>query len=89
LRKPKHGSTEVGKLPMQQCAGTFKPPALELGGNASFIVFATPTSRSRSKGAIVSKYRTAGQTCVCANRILVQDDVYEGFPNVSPRLPAR
>jgi succinate-semialdehyde dehydrogenase/glutarate-semialdehyde dehydrogenase len=73
------GSTEVGKLLMQQCAGTVKKLSLELGGNAPFIVFDDADIEMAVKGAIASKYRNAGQTCVCANRILVQDGVYDAF----------
>jgi succinate-semialdehyde dehydrogenase / glutarate-semialdehyde dehydrogenase len=73
------GSTEVGKLLMQQCAGTVKKLSLELGGNAPFIVFDDADVEMAVKGAIASKYRNAGQTCVCANRILVQDGVYDAF----------
>jgi succinate-semialdehyde dehydrogenase/glutarate-semialdehyde dehydrogenase len=73
------GSTEIGKLLMAQCAGTVKKISLELGGNAPFIVFDDADLEMAVKGAIASKYRNAGQTCVCANRILVQDGVYEAF----------
>ncbi|MCP4329133.1 MAG: NADP-dependent succinate-semialdehyde dehydrogenase [Alphaproteobacteria bacterium] len=73
------GSTEIGKLLMEQCAGTVKKMALELGGNAPFIVFDDADIDSAVDGAIMSKYRNAGQTCVCANRLLVQDGVYEEF----------
>jgi succinate-semialdehyde dehydrogenase/glutarate-semialdehyde dehydrogenase len=73
------GSTEVGKLLMEQCAGTVKKLSLELGGNAPFIVFDDADLDAAVKGAIASKYRNAGQTCVCANRLLVQDGVYESF----------
>ncbi|MGH7033375.1 MAG: aldehyde dehydrogenase family protein, partial [Stellaceae bacterium] len=73
------GSTEIGKLLMAQCAGTVKKLSLELGGNAPFIVFDDADLDAAVKGAIVSKYRNAGQTCVCANRILVQDGVYDAF----------
>jgi succinate-semialdehyde dehydrogenase/glutarate-semialdehyde dehydrogenase len=73
------GSTEVGKLLMQQCAGTVKKLSLELGGNAPFIVFDDADIEAAVKGAIASKYRNAGQTCVCDNRILVQDGVYDAF----------
>ena len=72
-------STEVGKLLMEQCAGTVKKLSLELGGNAPFIVFDDADIEMAVKGAIASKYRNAGQTCVCANRILVQDGVYDTF----------
>jgi succinate-semialdehyde dehydrogenase/glutarate-semialdehyde dehydrogenase len=73
------GSTEIGKLLMEQCAGTVKKVSLELGGNAPFIVFDDADIEMAVKGAIASKYRNAGQTCVCANRILVQDGVYDAF----------
>ncbi len=73
------GSTEIGKLLMEQCAGTVKKMSLELGGNAPFIVFDDADIEMAVKGAIASKYRNAGQTCVCANRILVQDGVYDAF----------
>ncbi|MBL7793279.1 MAG: NAD-dependent succinate-semialdehyde dehydrogenase [Saprospiraceae bacterium] len=73
------GSTAVGKLLMQQCAGTVKRLSLELGGNAPFIVFDDADIEAAVEGAIASKYRNAGQTCVCANRILVQRGVYKDF----------
>ena len=73
------GSTAVGKILMAQCAGTVKKVSLELGGNAPFIVFDDADLDAAVKGAIASKYRNAGQTCVCANRILVQDGVYDRF----------
>lgn len=73
------GSTEVGRLLMAQCAPTVKKLALELGGNAPFIVFDDADLESAVEGAVASKYRNAGQTCVCANRIYVQDGVYERF----------
>jgi len=73
------GSTEVGKLLMQQCAGTVKKVSLELGGNAPFIVFDDADLDAAVEGAIASKYRNAGQTCVCANRFLIQDGIYEAF----------
>src|SRR5216110_343537 len=73
------GSTEIGKLLMEQCAGTVKKLSLELGGNAPFIVFDDADIEAAVKGAIASKYRNTGQTCVCANRILVQDGVYDAF----------
>jgi succinate-semialdehyde dehydrogenase / glutarate-semialdehyde dehydrogenase len=73
------GSTEVGKILIEQCAGTVKKMSLELGGNAPFIVFDDADLDAAVKGAIASKYRNAGQTCVCANRILVQDGVYDAF----------
>jgi succinate-semialdehyde dehydrogenase/glutarate-semialdehyde dehydrogenase len=73
------GSTEVGRILMQQCAPTIKKLSLELGGNAPFIVFDDADIDSAVDGAMVSKYRNAGQTCVCANRLYVQDGVYESF----------
>ncbi len=73
------GSTEVGKLLMAQCAKTMKKVSLELGGNAPFIVFDDADLEAAVAGAIASKYRNTGQTCVCANRLLVQDGVYEAF----------
>ncbi|HEU4850869.1 MAG TPA: NADP-dependent succinate-semialdehyde dehydrogenase [Telluria sp.] len=73
------GSTSVGKLLMEQCAPTLKKLSLELGGNAPFIVFDDADIDAAVEGAIASKYRNAGQTCVCANRIYVQDGVYEAF----------
>jgi len=73
------GSTAVGKLLMQQSASSIKKLSLELGGNAPFIVFDDADLDAAVEGAIASKYRNAGQTCVCANRIYVQDGVYEAF----------
>jgi succinate-semialdehyde dehydrogenase/glutarate-semialdehyde dehydrogenase len=73
------GSTEIGKTLMQQCAGTVKKISLELGGNAPFIVFDDADLDAAVDGAIASKYRNTGQTCVCANRILVQNGVYDAF----------
>jgi succinate-semialdehyde dehydrogenase/glutarate-semialdehyde dehydrogenase len=73
------GSTEVGRILMRQCAPTIKKMSLELGGNAPFIVFDDADLDSAVEGAIVSKYRNAGQTCVCANRLYVQDGVYDAF----------
>ncbi len=73
------GSTEIGKKLMEQCAGTVKKVSLELGGNAPFIVFDDADLDAAVQGAIASKYRNTGQTCVCANRILVQDSVYDRF----------
>ncbi|PPR15029.1 MAG: Succinate-semialdehyde dehydrogenase [NADP(+)] GabD [Alphaproteobacteria bacterium MarineAlpha9_Bin7] len=73
------GSTEIGKKLMAQCAGTIKKVSLELGGNAPLIVFDDCDMEQAIKGAMASKYRNAGQTCVCANRILVQDGVYDEF----------
>jgi succinate-semialdehyde dehydrogenase / glutarate-semialdehyde dehydrogenase len=73
------GSTEVGRLLMQQSASTVKKISLELGGNAPFIVFDDADLDAAVEGAIVSKYRNTGQTCVCANRLYVQDGVYDTF----------
>lgn len=73
------GSTEIGKLLMEQCAATVKKMSLELGGNAPFIVFDDADLDSAVLGALASKYRNTGQTCVCANRLLVQDGVYDAF----------
>ena len=73
------GSTEVGKLLMRQCADTVKKVSMELGGNAPFIVFDDADLDAAVAGAMASKYRNAGQTCVCANRLLVQDGVHDAF----------
>ncbi|MGI9332375.1 MAG: NAD-dependent succinate-semialdehyde dehydrogenase [Gammaproteobacteria bacterium] len=73
------GSTEVGKMLMQQCASTVKKVSFELGGNAPFLVFDDADLDAAVVGAMASKYRNAGQTCVCANRILVQEGIYEAF----------
>ena len=73
------GSTEIGKKLMEQCAGTVKKISLELGGNAPFIVFEDADIDSAVVGALQSKYRNSGQTCVCANRLLVHDRVYDEF----------
>jgi succinate-semialdehyde dehydrogenase / glutarate-semialdehyde dehydrogenase len=73
------GSTEIGKLLMRQCASTVKKISLELGGNAPFIVFDDADLDAAVEGALLSKYRNMGQTCVCANRFLVQDKVYDAF----------
>jgi succinate-semialdehyde dehydrogenase/glutarate-semialdehyde dehydrogenase len=73
------GSTEVGKQLMAQCASTVKKVSLELGGNAPFIVFDDADLDAAVKGAILSKFRNMGQTCVCANRFLVQDGIYDAF----------
>ena len=73
------GSTEVGRILMRQCAPTVKKLSLELGGNAPFIVFDDADIDSAVEGAMVSKYRNAGQTCVCANRFYVQEGVYDTF----------
>ncbi|KAE9530346.1 NAD-dependent succinate-semialdehyde dehydrogenase [Testudinibacter aquarius] len=73
------GSTQVGRLLMQQCSSTIKKVSLELGGNAPFIVFDDADLEAAVEGAIACKFRNAGQTCVCANRIYVQSAVYEAF----------
>ncbi len=73
------GSTEVGKTLMAQCAGTVKKVSLELGGNAPFIVFDDADLDAAIQGAMASKYRNTGQTCVCTNRFLIQDGVYDAF----------
>ena len=73
------GSTPIGQLLMQQCAGTVKKMSLELGGNAPFIVFDDADLDAAVAGAMASKFRNAGQTCVCSNRFLVQDGVYDAF----------
>jgi succinate-semialdehyde dehydrogenase/glutarate-semialdehyde dehydrogenase len=71
------GSTAIGKKLMAQCAGTMKKISMELGGNAPFIVFEDADLDAAVQGALASKYRNTGQTCVCANRLLVQSGVYE------------
>ena len=73
------GSTEVGKILYRQCANTVKKLTLELGGNAPFLVFDDANLDQAIAGAVASKYRNAGQTCVCANRILVQSGIYDRF----------
>src|SRR5919198_492488 len=73
------GSTETGRVLMRQCADTIKKLSLELGGNAPFIVFDDADLDAAVDGALASKYRNAGQTCVCANRLYVQDGVYDAF----------
>ena len=73
------GSTEVGSLLLAQCAPTVKKTSMELGGNAPFIVFDDADLDEAVKGAMASKFRNTGQTCVCANRLLVQDGVYDAF----------
>jgi len=73
------GSTEVGRILMRQCADTVKKISLELGGNAPFVVFDDADLDAAVAGAVASKYRNAGQTCVCANRLLVQDGVHDAF----------
>jgi len=73
------GSTEIGKMLMEQCARTVKKVSMELGGNAPFIVFDDADLDAAVLGAMASKFRNTGQTCVCANRIYVQEGVYEAF----------
>ena len=73
------GSTQVGKVLMEQCARTVKKTSMELGGNAPFVVFDDADLDAAADGALMSKYRNNGQTCVCANRLLVQDKVYDTF----------
>ena len=73
------GSTEVGRILMSQCSDQIKKVSLELGGNAPFIVFNDADLDGAVEGAMMSKYRNAGQTCVCANRIYVQDEIYDAF----------
>ena len=73
------GSTAVGKLLMTQSANTVKRVSMELGGNAPFIVFDDADLDAAVDGAMASKFRNAGQTCVCANRIFVHDDIYDDF----------
>jgi succinate-semialdehyde dehydrogenase / glutarate-semialdehyde dehydrogenase len=73
------GSTEIGRVLAAQCAPTVKRMSLELGGNAPFIVFDDADIGAAVEGAMVSKYRNTGQTCVCANRLLVQDGIYDAF----------
>ena len=73
------GSTEVGRILMAQCASTIKKLSLELGGNAPFIVFDDADLDAAVEGAMISKFRNAGQTCVCANRLFVQDGVFDAF----------
>ncbi len=73
------GSTEVGKILIRQCASTVKKVSMELGGNAPFIVFDDANVDAAVQGAVISKYRNAGQTCVCANRVYVQEGVYDEF----------
>jgi len=73
------GSTKTGKLLIKQCADTVKKVSMELGGNAPFIVFDDADLAAAVDGAMASKYRNSGQTCVCANRVLVQDGIYDAF----------
>jgi succinate-semialdehyde dehydrogenase / glutarate-semialdehyde dehydrogenase len=83
------GSTEVGKLLMAQSAPTVKKLSLELGGNAPFIVFDDADLEAAVAGALASKYRNSGQTCVCANRILVQEGIYDDFADALAREVAK
>ena len=83
------GSTEVGKVLLEQCAATVKKVGMELGGNAPFLVFDDADLDAAVTGALASKYRNAGQTCVCANRILVQDKVYDRLSRSSRRRSPR
>jgi len=76
------GSTETGRRLMAACSGTLKRLALELGGNAPFIVFDDADLEQAVEGALASKYRNTGQTCVCANRLLIQDGVYDAFASL-------
>jgi len=80
------GSTEIGRVLMAQCASTVKKVSLELGGNAPFIVFDDADLDAAVDGAMISKFRNMGQTCVCANRLLVQDKIYDAF---AAKLAAR
>jgi succinate-semialdehyde dehydrogenase / glutarate-semialdehyde dehydrogenase len=80
------GSTEIGKQLMQECAGTMKKISMELGGNAPFIVFNDADLDAAVEGALISKYRNTGQTCVCTNRFFVQAGVYDAF---AEKLAAR
>ncbi len=73
------GSTEIGKMLMEQCAGTVKKMSMELGGNAPFIVFDDADLDAAVEGAMQSKFRNTGQTCVCANRVLAQSGIYDAF----------
>src|SRR5437588_10130846 len=73
------GSTAVGKILLEQCSKTVKKTSMELGGNAPFIVFDDANLDAAVEGALASKYRNTGQTCVCANRLLIQDKVYDAF----------
>jgi succinate-semialdehyde dehydrogenase/glutarate-semialdehyde dehydrogenase len=80
------GSTEVGRILLAQCAATVKKVSLELGGNAPFVVFEDADLEAAVEGAVLSKYRNAGQTCVCTNRFLIHDSVYDAF---AERLAAK
>ncbi len=83
------GSTAVGKRLMAQCAGTVKKISLELGGNAPFIVFDDADVDAAVRGAIASKYRNSGQTCICANRLLVQSGIHDAFTRKLAKAVAR
>jgi succinate-semialdehyde dehydrogenase/glutarate-semialdehyde dehydrogenase len=83
------GSTEIGKKLIEQCAGTVKKLSMELGGNAPFIVFEDADLDAAVQGAIESKFRNTGQTCVCTNRLLVQDGVYDAFAEKLARAVSR
>jgi succinate-semialdehyde dehydrogenase/glutarate-semialdehyde dehydrogenase len=83
------GSTEVGKILMKQCADTMKKVSFELGGNAPFIVFDDADIDAAVEGAIICKFRNAGQTCVCANRIYVQDKIYDEFADKFTKAVAK
>jgi succinate-semialdehyde dehydrogenase/glutarate-semialdehyde dehydrogenase len=83
------GSTEIGKKLIEQCAGTVKKLSMELGGNAPFIVFEDADLDAAVEGALISKFRNAGQTCVCTNRLLVQDGVYDAFAEKLARAVGR
>jgi succinate-semialdehyde dehydrogenase/glutarate-semialdehyde dehydrogenase len=83
------GSTEIGKKLIEQCAGTVKKLSMELGGNAPFMVFEDADLDAAVEGALVSKFRNAGQTCVCTNRLLVQDGVYDAFAEKLARAVGR
>ena len=80
------GSTPVGKQLMAECAATVKRTSMELGGNAPFIVFDDADLDAAMNGVMLSKYRNSGQTCVCANRILIQEGVYDEFAESWQRL---
>ncbi|MEZ5776289.1 MAG: NAD-dependent succinate-semialdehyde dehydrogenase [Hyphomicrobiaceae bacterium] len=83
------GSTEIGKVLLEQCARTVKKVGMELGGNAPFIVFDDADLEKAVEGAMASKYRNAGQTCVCANRLYVQDGVYDKFAEMLAAATAK
>jgi len=83
------GSTEIGKQLLEQCAATVKKVSLELGGNAPFIVFEDADLEAAVAGAVASKFRNSGQTCVCTNRFLVQDTVYDEFAALLVRAVAK